>query len=76
MTHDDIVSALEAHRKAQGMRKGQFAVVVLGIVETRYSELLSGKLKFNVKMLRQLYALGIPADVLLGVKRTGVSSNR
>lgn len=70
MKHDQIVEAVEAYRQQMHMAKWRFAQTNLGISASHYSALLGGHKQFNVRMLRELYALGISADILLGSATT------
>jgi len=56
--------ALEDYRVKHKMGRSGLAKT-LGVANSRISEFIHGKRKPNLKIVKRMYALGFPADLLL-----------
>ena len=59
-----ITDALEFRRDQYGLTQREFAAI-LGLQNTHYSEIISGKRRMTLGATQRAFAIGVPADVLL-----------
>ena len=59
-----ITDALEFRRDQYGLTQREFAAI-LGLQNTHYSEIISGKRRMTLGATKRAFAIGVPADVLL-----------
>lgn len=59
-----IADALEFRRDQYGLTQREFAAI-LGLQNSHYSEIISGKRRLTLGATKRAFAIGIPANVLL-----------
>ena len=60
-----VGEVFEQKRKELDLTMREFAVVV-GLSPYHYNELIAGKRPLTLRSAKRAYAIGVPADVLLG----------
>lgn len=59
-----ITDALEFRRDQYGLTQREFAAI-LGLQNSHYSEIISGKRRLTLGATKRAFAIGVPAEVLL-----------
>lgn len=60
-----VVDALEFRRSQYDLTQRDFAEL-LGLTPGNYGEILAGRRRLPINATKRAYAIGVPADVLLG----------